>query len=282
MNNLFPFLALNKIALQLGPLAIHWYAIFIVGGAALAVWLACKEAPKRNIKTDDIIDFVLFAFPLGIVGARLYYVIFQWQYYQNDLSEIYRIWDGGIAIYGGLLGALLVLVIFCRKKQLSAWLFLDIISPTVILAQGIGRWGNFINQEAHGEVVSHAFLTSLHLPGFIIEQMNISGVYYQPTFLYESVWDILGFVILMLLRHRKHLFKRGEIFLTYVAWYSFGRFFIEGMRTDSLMLGALRVSQWLSVILFIGAIILLAYRRYYRPNEPWYLAGNVEYEGELK
>lgn len=273
---------IDPIAFSLGGLQVHWYGVIIGCAVLLALCLAVSEGKKRQVPADDFYDYILWALPIALISARAYYVIFQWQYYQNDLSEIYRIWDGGIAIYGGLLGALLVLVIFCRKKQLSAWLFLDIISPTVILAQGIGRWGNFINQEAHGEAVSHAFLTSLHLPGFIIDQMNINGIYYQPTFLYESVWDILGFVILMLLRHRKHLFKRGEIFLTYVAWYSFGRFFIEGMRTDSLMLGALRVSQWLSVILFIGAIILIAYRRYYRPNEPWYLAGNVKYGRELK
>lgn len=263
--------AIDPIAFRLGPLQVHWYGVIIGCAVLLALYLSVTEGKKRGVDADDFYDFILWALPISLICARLYYVIFQWSYYKDDLSEIYRIWDGGIAIYGGLLGALAVLIVFCSYKNISAWLFLDIISPTVILAQGIGRWGNFINQEAHGDQVSRSFLEQLHLPNFIIEQMNINGVYYQPTFLYESTWDILGFLILLLLRHRKHLFKQGEIFLTYVAWYSFGRFFIEGMRTDSLMLGALRVSQWLSVILFITAIGLICYRRYYRPNDPWYI-----------
>jgi phosphatidylglycerol---prolipoprotein diacylglyceryl transferase len=151
-----------------------------------------------------------------------------------------------------------------------------VIAPTVILAQGIGRWGNFINQEAHGGVTSLSFLHQLHLPAFIINQMYINGNYYQPTFLYESLWDVLGFLILISLRHRQGLFKQGEVFLSYVLWYSFGRFFIEGMRTDSLMLGGLRVSQWLSVVLFIVALGIWAYRRYYNPLNAWYVDGSKQ------
>ena len=139
------------------------------------------------------------------------------------------------------------------------------------MAQGIGRWGNFVNQEAHGAATSLAFLqNTLHLPHFIVQQMCINGTYYQPTFLYESVWDIAGFILLMVLRHRKQLFKRGEVFLTYVMWYSFGRFFIEGMRTDSLMLGPLRVSQWLSFIFFFSALAIWIVRRR-KADQPWYL-----------
>ncbi len=176
-------------------------------------------------------------------------------YYSKHLDEIIRIWDGGIAIYGSLIGALAVIIWYCRKHFISVWLMLDVAAPpTVILAQAIGRWGNFMNQEAFGQVTTLKFLQGLHLPEWIINQMNITGMYRQPTFLYESVWSLLGFVVLMTLRHNPHLFKQGEVFLTYVAWYSFGRFFVEGMRTDSLMLGGLRISQILSVILFIGAI----------------------------
>ncbi|MCZ3393674.1 prolipoprotein diacylglyceryl transferase, partial [Enterococcus faecium] len=151
----------------------------------------------------------------------------------------------------------------------------DIIAPVLIMAQGIGRWGNFMNQEAFGRITSLTFLQSLHLPHFIIQQMLIDGAYRQPTFLYESLWDILGFIVLMSLRHKKHLFKQGEVFLSYVIWYAFGRFFVEGMRTDSLMLLGIRVSQWLSVILFIGAIGILVFRRKsMRERLPDYLEGN--------
>lgn len=268
--------AINPIALKLGPLSVHWYGVIIASAVIIAVTLAVIEGKKRGLVEDDFYDFLLWALPVALITARSYYVIFQWPYYASHPSEIYRIWDGGIAIYGALIGALIVLIIFCRQKQISAWLFLDVIAPTVILAQGIGRWGNFINQEAHGEVTSLSFLHQLHLPAFIINQMYINGNYYQPTFLYESLWDVLGFLILISLRHRQGLFKQGEVFLSYVLWYSFGRFFIEGMRTDSLMLGGLRVSQWLSVVLFIVALGIWAYRRYYNPLNAWYVDGSKQ------
>lgn len=174
-----------------------------------------------------------------------------------------------------LIASALVFIIYCRLHDLSIWLVLDIAAPTVMIAQAIGRWGNFMNQEAFGGVTSRAFLAGLHIPNWIIQQMYIGGAYRQPTFLYESCWNVIGFVIIMLIRHRHHLFKQGEVFFTYVMWYSFGRFFVEGMRTDSLYLvGNLRVSQLLSVILFVGALAVWIYRRY-RSAAPWYLEGNL-------
>ncbi len=262
---------IDPIAFELGPIPVHWYGIIIASAMVLAVFLAVNEGQKRGIKEDTIYDLLLWGLPLALICARLYYVIFQWQYYRVYPSEIYRIWDGGIAIYGGLIGAFIVVLVLCKCQEISAWLMLDVVAPTVILAQGIGRWGNFVNQEAHGRATSRFFLQSLHLPEWIINQMRINGVYYQPTFLYESVWDILGFILLVSLRHRLHLFKQGEIFLAYLIWYALGRFFIEGMRTDSLMLGALRVSQWLSLLLFIGAIIVGVWRRRNDPALAWYL-----------
>lgn len=154
------------------------------------------------------------------------------------------------------------------------WLVLDIAAPSVIIAQAIGRWGNFVNQEAHGEATTKAFLEGIHIPDFIVNNMNIEGVYYQPTFLYESLWNVLGFILLLILRRRKNLLKRGEVALSYVLWYSFGRFFIEGLRTDSLMLAqTIRVSQLLSILLFVGAILLWIYRRKKYPENPYYLTG---------
>ncbi|GEN48093.1 prolipoprotein diacylglyceryl transferase [Ligilactobacillus pobuzihii] len=265
--------ALNPIALKFGPFEVRWYGVIIACSVILAAALSVKEGQKRGLKDDYFYDFLLWALPFSLIGARLYYVIFEWPYYASNPSEIYRIWDGGIAIYGGLIAAVIVLLVYCHSQEISSWLFLDVIAPNVILAQGIGRWGNFMNQEAHGQAITLDFLQKLHLPQFIIDQMNIGGVYYQPTFLYESLWDVLGFVVLLLLRNKKHLFKQGEVFFSYVIWYSFGRFFIEGMRTDSLMIGPLRVSQWLSVVLFIGAFLWLFHRRYWHPYAPWYLDG---------
>lgn len=257
MNNLFPFLAIDKIALHLGPLAIHWYAIFIVTGAAIAVWLACKEAPRRQITSDDVIDFVLFAFPIGIVGARAYYVIFEWSYYSQHPEQIIAMWDGGGAIYGSLIAGAIVLFIFCYYRMINPLDLLDITIPGVFLAQALGRWGNFVNQEAYGKVVSNLN----GLPLFIRNQMLIDGHYRMPTFLFESIGTLTGFLLVILLRHRLKGLKRGDIFSFYLVWYGLVRFTVEGMRTDSLMLGPVRVSQWLSVLLVIVGGALFIQRR---------------------
>lgn len=265
--------ALNPIAFHFGGLQVRWYGVIIASAVILATLLAVREAKKRNINPDDVYDMILWALPVAIISARAYYVAFEWKYYSQNPGQIIQIWDGGIAIYGSLIGAAIVVIIFCRSRWIPTWLMLDVAAPVLIMAQGIGRWGNFMNQEAFGRVTNLAFLQSLHLPEFIIHQMYIQGAYRQPTFLYESVWDISGFIILILLRHIPKLFKQGEVFLLYVIWYSFGRFFIEGMRTDSLMLMGIRVSQWLSVILFVSAIIIWVTRRR-RGNVPYYLDGN--------
>lgn len=254
--------ALNPIALKLGPFEVHWYGVIIACGVILALILSVREGQRQGLNPDYFYDYILWSLPIALICARTYYVMFEWSYYSTHPSEIIAIWDGGIAIYGALIGAMIVLLVFCRSRQISPWQMLDVVSPTVIMAQGIGRWGNFMNQEAFGRITSRHFLESIHLPKFIINQMYIQGSYRVPTFLYESVWDILGFVVLLILRRQPHLFKRGEVFLTYVMWYAVGRFFVEGMRTDSLMIGnTIRVSQVLSVILFVGALIILVVRR---------------------
>ena len=264
-------LAINPIFFNLGPIQIHWYGVIIASAVLIALTLSVREGSRVGLEADNFYDYILWALPIAIIFARAYYVIFEWGYYSQHVGEIIAVWDGGIAIYGSLIGATLVMYVYCRSKFISMWTMLDVVSPTVILAQGIGRWGNFMNQEAFVNITSKVFLESLHLPTFIINQMYINGYYRVPTFLYESVWDILGFIILFSLRHRVHLFKQGEIFLSYLIWYSIGRFFVEGMRTDSLMIGdTLRVSQLLSVILFVGAIITIIIRRK-NSNNSWYL-----------
>lgn len=256
---------MNPIALKLGPIEIRWYAICIVTGLILAVYLAMKEAPRKRIREDDILDFILIAFPLAIIGARIYYVIFSWQDYKDNLREVFAIWHGGLAIYGGLIAGLLVLIFFTRHRFIDTWDYLDVAVPSVMIAQAIGRWGNFFNQEAFGAKVANLD----YLPAFIRDQMYIDGAYRTPTFLYESIWNVLGFILILILRRRPNLLKRGDITLYYLVWYGIGRFIIEGMRTDSLMLAGLRVSQWLSALMIILGLILFIYRRKQK-NIPYY------------
>ncbi|MCM0723624.1 prolipoprotein diacylglyceryl transferase [Streptococcus iniae] len=256
---------IDPIALKIGPFAIHWYALCIMLCLLLAVYLVTKEAPRKKITSDDVIDFVLIAFPLAILGARIYYVLFEWSYYSQHLTEIFAIWNGGIAIYGGLLTGVLVLLIYSYYKVINPIAFLDIIAPAVMIAQAIGRWGNFVNQEAYGKAVK----SLNYLPEFIQKQMFIEGHYRQPTFLYESLWNLVGFVIIMVLRRKRKLLKEGEVLAFYLIWYGLGRMIIEGMRTDSLMLMGLRVSQILSAILIVTGITFVLVRRR-RQGIPYY------------
>lgn len=251
---------LNPIAFSLGPIQVHWYGVIIGCGLALALYLAIREGNKRGLPKEAFPDLMIWAIPIAIISARIYYVLFEWGYYSHHFGEIPQIWHGGIAIHGAIIGSLITTYFFTKSRGISFWKMIDIAAPSLILGQAIGRWGNFMNQEAHGGEISRAFLENLHLPDFIINQMYINGTYYQPTFLYESVWDFVGFILLIVLR-RVNL-RRGEIFLSYLIWYSIGRFFIEGMRTDSLMLTAnLRMAQLISIVLLVAAVVILIFRR---------------------
>ncbi|MFE8701590.1 prolipoprotein diacylglyceryl transferase [Cytobacillus sp. FJAT-54145] len=251
---------IDRVAFNLGPIPVHWYGVIIGTGLALALILAMREGEKRGLDKEVFADLMLWAIPIAIISARIYYVIFQWDYFSQNPGDIIKIWNGGIAIHGALIGSVVTAYVFTKKRGLSFWKVADIAAPSIILGQAIGRWGNFINQEAHGGEVTREFLEGLFLPEFIINQMYINGTYYHPTFLYESVWNFMGFFILLALR-RVNL-RRGELFLTYVIWYSIGRFFVEGLRTDSLMLTeTLRIAQTISIALIIGAVALLIFRR---------------------
>ncbi|MFA8439815.1 prolipoprotein diacylglyceryl transferase [Pueribacillus sp. YX66] len=251
---------LNRIVLELGPFTVYWYGVIIMTGAIIGLWLANKEAERRKLPKDTILNFVMWALPLSIISARIYYVIFQWDYYSQNPNDIIKIWEGGIAIHGALIGGAITLIVYAKKMKLSFWMLADIIAPSLILAQAIGRWGNFMNQEAHGGPVTREFLENLMLPDFIINQMYINGQYFHPAFLYESLWNLTGFFILIFLR--KANLKTGELFLGYVLWYSIGRFFIERLRTDSLMLTeTIRTAQVISIVLILLAISLIWFRR---------------------
>ncbi|MGM7702855.1 prolipoprotein diacylglyceryl transferase [Pseudalkalibacillus sp. Hm43] len=251
---------LDRVALELGPLTIYWYGIIIGFGALLGLYIAVRETKRLGMNSETFVDLVMIAVPVAILFARIYYVTFEWSYYKDHLGEIFKIWEGGIAIHGALIGSFLTAYVFAKVKDLSFWKLADIAAPSIILGQAIGRWGNFMNQEAHGGEVSRSFLEGLYLPDWIINQMYINGTYYHPTFLYESIWNIIGFAILIGLR--KVNLRRGELFLTYVIYYSVGRYFIEGLRTDSLMLTeSLRMAQVISIVLIVVSIGIMIYRR---------------------
>jgi phosphatidylglycerol:prolipoprotein diacylglycerol transferase len=252
--------AINPVAFSLGPIDVRWYGIIIACGIILAFIVAQREMVKRGFDQEYLTDLLIWAVPLAIVGARIYYVTFKWDFYSQNPEKIIQIWNGGIAIHGALIASFLTAYFFTKKRGTSFWKLTDILAPSILIGQAVGRWGNFMNQEAHGGEVTRTFLENLKLPNWIIEQMYIEGKYYHPTFLYESLWNIIGVIILILLR--KVNLRRGEMFLFYLTWYSVGRFFIEGMRTDSLyLIGELRTAQVVSLLAIAISIILFIYRR---------------------
>ena len=257
---------MNRILFELGPITIYWYSVTMLLSVLTGIYLAIKESKKQGMYSF-ISDLVTYIIIFGIIGARLYYVIFNFDNYKYDLLSIFKIWEGGIAIYGAIIGGLLAIVYLARKREQSIIKTTDIIVPGLILAQSIGRWGNFFNGEAHGTEVSLEYLEKLHLPNFIIEGMHIDGTYYHPTFLYESIWCLLGFIILITIRKLTKR-KDGIMTFSYFIWYGIGRFFIEGLRTDSLYLGTFRISQMVSIILIIlGIIGIFIYIMKGRKNE---------------
>lgn len=276
----------DSIAVDFGIFAIHWYGIILAIATAIGLWLVVREGKRKGIPSDFLVDTTLFAIPFALIGARMYYVVFQWEYFSNHWLEVFAIWKGGIAIYGAIIGAVLAVGYYVRKHKKSFSLVADIAAPGFLIGQAIGRWGNFMNQEAYGAVVAREELR--FLPDWLIEQMWIAGQYRQPTFLYESVWCLVGLVLVLLVR-RTSWIRVGEVALFYVGWYSLGRFFIEGLRADSLVvhapvwfahvletlwapmtwfvqsdsweIGVVRVSQLLSLVLFVFAFGVLFWRR---------------------
>jgi phosphatidylglycerol:prolipoprotein diacylglycerol transferase len=286
---------LDPVAIAIGGIKIHWYGIILGTAALVGLLLIIREGKRYGISPDFFMDLVLIGVPSAIIGARIYYVAFQWEDYQNNLSEVFKIWHGGIAIHGALIGAVIGGIIYTRMKKVNFWRIADIAAPGLIVGQMIGRWGNFINQEAHGGVVERSFLSdTLHLPNWIVNYMEIEidGVwaFYHPTFLYESIWNLLGLVFLLWLRRRPFL-RVGELFLSYFVWYSIGRFYIEGLRTDSLAFhgpewlaslvnglwapmkivfdagelpeggGNVRIAQLIGIFIIIAAVIMIYIRR---------------------
>ncbi len=251
---------MNPIAASFGPITITWYALFIVTGLLIGTYIGAKEALKHKISEEVFYDMLFYLLIWSFIGARTWYVLFDFAYYFINPGEIIKVWHGGLAIHGGILAGFLYLLYFTRKNNIKLLTMTDIAAPSLILGQAIGRWGNFMNSEAHGGQTTYDFLANtLHLPNFIVEGMNIDGVYYQPTFLYESLWNLLGFTIIMLFIRKKFRMNYGVITGFYLIWYGFIRFFIEMMRTDALYFGPIKVAQVASATMFIiGCGLLIA------------------------
>ena len=206
-------------------------------------------------------NLIFYTVIFGLIGARLYYVCFNLDYYLKYPLEILEIWNGGLAIHGGIIAGLLCIFIYCKKYNAKLLKLLDIVVVGLIIGQAIGRWGNFFNQEAYGAITTLENLQKLGIPDFIIDGMYIGGAYRQPAFLYESIWCLAGFIALLIVRHYRYL-KTGQLTGVYLIWYSVGRFFIEGMRTDSLMLGSLKMAQVISIVgIIIGVMMLILCRK---------------------
>lgn len=237
----------DPVLFHWGPITVKWYGVLIVVGMALGVFLACREARRQELDADHYFNMCLMVLIAGVLGARAYYVLFNWDYYGANPIKILAFTEGGLAIHGGLLAGGLVFVLSGMYYRLGGWVSLDIAAPSVALAQSIGRWGNFINQEAYGYAVN---------PDKLPWAMFIDGAYRHPTFLYESLWDLLVFLFLLWFRRRRYTVT-GDVFLTYAILYSAGRIFIERYRTDSLMLGNWRMAQIISAAAIIISILAM-------------------------
>ena len=243
----------------IGPLTIHYYGLIIACGLVLAVLYACRRSKQFGITEDDLLDGVLWVTPFAIICARAYYCIFSWDLYADDPISVLYIWEGGLAIYGGVIGAALGIVVFTKIKKIKTATILDMVSLGFLIGQVLGRWGNFFNREAFGAETDSFFRMGL------MNSYTGAVTYYHPTFLYESVWNAIGFVLLHFLSKRRKY--DGQVALGYVAWYGLGRAFIEGLRTDSLWWGPFRVSQLLAGISCFIALSLLMWQSF-KPHDP--------------
>lgn len=260
-----PPFTVNPVAFSVGGIEIRWYGIIIVLGIIAGFSYAAYRAKQSGLSLDDMLDYVLVALPLGIICARLYYVVFFNDGSYKTFYDVIAIWEGGLAIYGGILGGLLGMFLVSRHKKNKFRAVLDCFAPGVMIGQIFGRWGNFFNAEAYGTLdhIDFPFIGRIFTPHFeenyplrmVIENGFVGKIAVHPTFLYESVWNLLGLLLIHLFFSRKRF--DGEVALWYFAWYGFGRFFIEGMRDDSLMLGSFRVSQILALVLFAASIVLI-------------------------
>ena len=249
---------MNSVAISLGNFDITWYSLCILVGVMLASLLFLLECKKYEINIDFGINLIFWTVIFGIIGARIYFVLFNLSYYLENPVEILEVWKGGLAIHGGIIGGLLFIIFYSLKYKVRILKMTDMAVVGLIIAQAMGRWGNFFNGEAHGPETTREVLEGIKIiPNFVIDGMNIAGTYYQPTFYYEFLWCLLGFVILLCVRKFYEYLKVGQLTGIYLMWYGIGRFFVESLITDSLMLKEFKVAQIVSVIMFVVGLIML-------------------------
>ena len=274
---------MSSVAFTLGPISVYWYSIFILVGAIIAFILISIESGNFDIPDNFVENLLFYGIIIGILGARIYYVAFEFDAYRNDIWGIFRIWEGGLAIHGGIIAGLLWIIYYCKKMRVKVLRMLDIVVVGLILAQAIGRWGNFTNQEAFGRLVNYDEVKNVEvlsdeqlekqrdtlkkflIPDFIVDRMLIDSSinvnaevkgYYHPTFLYESIWCFIGFIVLLFVKKFKYL-KLGQLTCSYMIWYGLGRLVIEGLRMDSLMIGGVRMAQVVSLLMVVIGIVLI-------------------------
>ena len=247
---------MNPIMFKIGSIGIRWYSVLILISFIIGYLLVLMRARKRGISGVYVSDISLYLIIFCIIGARLYYCLFNMDYYRNNMLEILMIWKGGLAIHGGIIAGIIVLFLYTKKFNIGFFRMTDIIAPALALGQAIGRWGNFFNQEAYGPATTIAELKRLHVPKFVIDGMYINGTYHHPTFLYESLACLLIFIIIMIIRNSKHM-RDGQVTGIYFIVYGVARYFIEGLRQDSLMLGSYRAAQVVSLLMVAVGILLI-------------------------
>lgn len=252
---------MNRVALDLGLIQIYWYSILIFLAMVVASTVIYKEFKKRNIDEEFFINLAFNVIIFGVIGARAYYVLFNLDYYLANPIEIFKVWNGGLAIHGGIIAGLIVTMIYCKRHKTYTLKVLDMMVVGLIIGQAIGRWGNFFNGEAYGAVTTAAALQKVGLPDFIIDGMYIMGEYRQPTFFYESVWCLFGFLAMLIIRKYKYL-RKGQLTGFYLIWYGIERFIVEAMRVDSLMLGPIKIAQIVSIIFIaVGIFLMFIYKK---------------------
>lgn len=259
MNNIITFPGLgievkvSRAAIEIGNFPIYWYGLIIAFGLIVAILYGLKECKRVGVKSDDFFDILLVALPTAIICARAYYVAFSWDFYKDDLLSVFDIRSGGLAIYGGIIGAAAAIFCCCKKKKLKIGTILDILAVGLLIGQSVGRWGNFVNGEAFGGYTELPWAMTIVSDGVTVAKSV------HPTFLYESLWNLIGIIVLIAYKKVKKF--NGELFSLYMIWYGVGRTVIEGMRADSLYIGEFRVSQVLSVLLVIVGVVSLMYGR---------------------
>ena len=242
--------------ITIGSFSLKWYSVLITIAVIIAYFMIYSESKRFNIKSEFIFNMMFWTLIFGILGARIYYVVFNWSYYSENLSEIYKIWNGGLAIHGGIIAGALTIIIYCKKYKVKVGRIMDLIVPALLLGQALGRWGNFFNGEAYGTIVTRTTLENMKIiPEFVINNMYIDGFYHLPMFYFESLWCLLGFFLSLFLRRRKYI-KDGQLVAFYMMWYGAARFVIETFRTDALLFNGIRVARVVSILMFIAGLII--------------------------